>query len=89
MEIMHFFSDLTIISGADNNRHSKVNYITGYGYDDTIITESQLGRKAIFTSPPKIILIDICLDFNYYFMEKFDFHNKRKKYIKFFERYNH
>ena len=76
---------MTIKGGTDKVLSDKANYLVEHGFDITIVTESQMGRKPIYPLSPKIKLIDIGLDFNKQYTQSF-FH-RAYTYFYYIHRY--
>ena len=64
MHILYIYPEITIKGGADKVIVEKANYFVNHGYDVTIVTEAQMGRKLSFSLDEKVKHIDMGIDFN-------------------------
>lgn len=64
MHIIYIYPEITIKGGADKVIVEKANYLATYGYQVTLITESQMGRPTSFELVSQVQHIDLGLDFN-------------------------
>lgn len=71
MRILYIYSELTIKGGADRVIAEKANYLAEHGYQVTIVTESQMGRELAFPLHPAIKHLDLGLDFDQQYTQKF------------------
>jgi glycosyltransferase involved in cell wall biosynthesis len=63
MTIAYLYVGLLTKGGADRVLTEKANWLANHGHHVYIITELQLGRTPIFPLSPKVMLIDIGIDF--------------------------
>lgn len=71
MRILYIYPELTIKGGADKIIIEKANYFVTHGYEVVIVTESQMGRATAFPLEPAVKHIDMGLDFNKQYTQKF------------------
>lgn len=71
MRILYIYPELTIKGGADKIIIEKANYFATHGYDVIIVTEAQLGRETAFPLEPSVKHVDMALDFNRQYTQKF------------------
>jgi glycosyltransferase involved in cell wall biosynthesis len=64
MHILYIYPEFTIKGGADKVIIEKANYLARHGYQVTLVTEAQLGRKLSFPLDEAVCHIDMGLDFN-------------------------
>lgn len=64
MKIFYLYSALDTIGGADRVITEKANWLSGNGYDVTIVTTHQMGRKISFPLASQTKHIDLGIDFN-------------------------
>jgi glycosyltransferase involved in cell wall biosynthesis len=63
MKIIYIYTAFTTKGGADRVIIGKANYLSEHGFDITIITDSQNGRKFAFPIAPNVKHIDLPIDF--------------------------
>lgn len=63
MKIVYIYSSFTIAGGADRVVIEKANYLAEYGYDVTIVTDSQHKRATFYPLSSKVQLKDLSIDF--------------------------
>ena len=63
MKIFYIYTALVTKGGADRVITEKANWLAEYGYDISVITDTQLGRQPIFPLSDKVRLIDLDIDF--------------------------
>lgn len=63
MKIVYIYSSFTIAGGADRVVIEKANYLAEYGYDVTIVTDSQHNRDTFYPLSSKVLLKDLSIDF--------------------------
>lgn len=71
MHILYIYPELTIKGGADRVIAEKANYLAEHGYQVTIVTEAQMGRELSFPLHSAIKHVDMGLDFNQQYTQKF------------------
>lgn len=71
MRILYIYPELTIQGGADKIIIEKANYFVKHGLEVIIVTESQMGRPPVFPLEPEVMHIDMGLDFNKQYTQKF------------------
>lgn len=64
MKIFYIYTTLLTKGGADRVVTEKANWLAEHGYDTTIVTDTQLGRKPVFLLSPKVKLYDLAIDFS-------------------------
>lgn len=71
MRILYIYPEFVIKGGADKIIIEKANYLVTHGYEVIIVTETQMGRKTSFPLEPGVKHIDMGLDFNKQYTQKF------------------
>lgn len=64
MKIYYIYTAIVTKGGADRIIAEKANWLAEHGYEITIVTDTQLGRKPAFPLSPKVKLIDLAIDFS-------------------------
>ena len=64
MHILYIYSEISIMGGTDKVLVEKANYLATHGYQVTVVTEAQMGRKLSFSLDSAVKHIDMGLDFN-------------------------
>lgn len=65
MKIVYLYPSLNTVGGADRIITEKANYLADrYGYEVYIITAHQLGKPLFFPLSPRVIHMDLDVDFN-------------------------
>lgn len=64
MKVFYIYTTLLTKGGADRVVTEKANWLAEHGYDTTIVTDTQLGRKPVFSLSPKVKLCDLAIDFS-------------------------
>ena len=87
MHILYIYSEISIMGGTDKVLVDKANYLATHGYQVTIVTEAQMGRKLSFPLDPAVKHIDMGLDFNKQYQSGFlnricIYYSLRNKYKK-------
>lgn len=64
MKIYYLYTAIVTKGGADRIVVEKANWLAEHGYEISIITDTQLGRKPAFPLSPKVKLVDLAIDFS-------------------------
>lgn len=64
MKIYYIYTAILTKGGADRIIVEKANWLAEHGYEISIVTDTQLGRKPVFPLSPKVKLIDLAIDFS-------------------------